>query len=649
MSRKKESALNQYIRKGAFYASVVEDGADLIFIVDYDGNILYHNSAVRGTLGYRPKGLVGKNFFDYILPTSLDEIRKRFRQSQRRAYTEKVEIQFHCKDRSYRFLEFNAINLKHKEGLEGFILDCRDITQRKRDAEELVRLQKAKDQFLANISHEIRTPINGIAGMAGLLSQDSSPEERATYLNAIKHSAENLKVIINDILDLAAIDSGKLRFERIPFNLQELLPPLVGMFAYQAKEKKLQLTYRVEPSLNRNLLGDPVRLNQILINLISNAIKFTHAGGIEITCTEEQRKKDGCIVKIEVVDTGVGVPTDKLDRIFESFSQADASVTRKYGGSGLGLTIVKQLVDLQHGTIEVLSKEQKGSNFIVRIPYAFAHREGKTNNTAPSHSVNKFDRQVQGTRILLVEDNDINRLYAKSILQQWNCAVDTAENGFVAIEKVKNNDYDVVLMDVQMPVVDGYEATRTVRLMDSPMKDVPIVALTANATRTDIAKCLASGMNDYLPKPFTPDDLYGKLFIELNIRAPEPSAEVPAKTVEVEKESSYDLSYLRSVSANDQKFIQEMVQTFVQTIPPILTEMERSLTSKDWHRLSRLAHQIKPTFTLLGMDSLRKTIFFIEEHARLKSNLSKLTSVTTDFIRDCSAAIEELQDEVPGI
>jgi PAS domain S-box-containing protein len=199
--------LEQYVKKGSFYETVVQDGSDLIFIVDYDGNIFYHNSSVRVTLGYRSKSLIGKNFFDFIRSSTLEELKIKFKQSQKRAYTEKVEFQFRCADRSYKFLEFNAINLMHRDNLSGFILDCRDITQRKEDAEELVRLQKAKEQFLANISHEIRTPINGIAGMASLLSQNPTSEERETYLSAIKHSAENLKVIINDILDLAAIES----------------------------------------------------------------------------------------------------------------------------------------------------------------------------------------------------------------------------------------------------------------------------------------------------------------------------------------------------------------------------------------------------------------------------------------------------------
>ncbi len=632
----------QYVRKGSFYEAVVEDGSDLIFIVDFEGNIHYHNASVKDTLGYRAKSLTGKNFFNYILQTSVNDLKVKFRQSQKRAYTEKVEIQFLCADRSYKFLEFNAINLKHKVKLNGFILDCRDITQRKRDAEELVRLQKAKEQFLANISHEIRTPINGIAGMAELLSQDASPEDRGTYLNAIKHSAENLKVIINDILDVAAIESGKLRFEKIPFNLHDLLPSIIGTFAYQAKEKKILLDYKIPPSLNQNLLGDPVRLNQILINLISNAVKFTHSGEIHVICSAELRKKTSCCVKIEVSDTGVGVPADKLETIFESFSQADASVTRKYGGSGLGLTIVKQLVGLQKGTISVKSEEYKGSNFIVRIPYGFAKSGGLKKNTQKTFRSLK-SKIVNELKILLVEDNDINRLYAKSILKQWNCVIDIAENGLVAIEKIKNNFYDVVLMDVQMPVMDGYEATKAIRRMDSPMRHAPIVALTANATKTDIEKCLSSGMNDYLPKPFTPDDLYRKIFNNLKIKGRKNGT---MKGFIAGKKVNFDLGYLHSVSDNNHEFIQEMIRTFVQSIPPVLKEMDASLSQKDWEKLSRLAHQIKPSFTLLGIDALRKTIFYIEENAHQKTNLSALIHATNEFIQDCAKVIIELKREI---
>ena len=344
------------------------------------------------------------------------------------------------------------------------------------------------------------------------------------------------------------------------------------------------------------------------------------------------------------MDTGVGVPSDKLDTIFESFSQADASVTRKYGGSGLGLTIVKQLVELQDGVIEVQSEEHKGSNFIVKIPYAFGRSERLKKSDLPKEDGSFNEHTLKGMRVLLVEDNDINRLYAKSILNQWNCIVDIAENGLVAIEKIKYNFYDVVLMDVQMPVMDGYEATRAIRLMDSHMRDATIVALTANATPADIQKCLASGMNDYLPKPFTPDDLYRKIFRDLTVNSERQNGN-PRK-IRKESTSSFDLAYLRSVSDNNHEFLQEMIQTFVDSTPPVLKEMQAAATAKNWKKLSRLAHQIKPSFGLMGMDALRKTVFSIEEDADQRKDVDELVSTTHSFIKDCTAVVAALQKEI---
>lgn len=632
--------LQQYVKKGSFFKAVVEDGSDIIFVVDFTGKIQYHNTSVHETLGYRSNSLIGKNFFDYILPETVQELKRQFKQSQKRAYSENVEFQFLCKDLTYRFLEFNAINLKHKEGLEGFILDCRDIAQRKENEAELVRLQKAKEQFLANMSHEIRTPINGIVGMANLLGQNPSPEERDMYLSAIKHSAENLTVIINDILDLAAIESGKLRFEKIAFNLKDFLPSLISTFTYQAREKRIALEYHIEEQLNKILLGDPVRLNQILINLISNAVKFTHTGSIKVNCSAEREVKGVCWVRIEVIDTGVGIPDEKLTTIFESFSQADASVTRKYGGTGLGLTIVKQLVELQKGSISVKSSEHIGSAFIVLIPY----NVGKA--SAISLSSPKNARALKNAKaaqlfVLLVEDNDINRLYAKSILKNWNCFTDTAENGMVAIEKIKNHEYDVVLMDIQMPVMDGYETTRAVRMMETPQRNVPILALTANATRADVEKCIAAGMNDYLPKPFTPDDLYRKLFKELKITPKEKQKKKPSAG----SAKLYNLDYLRSVSGDNEEFIREMVLTFTQTIPPVLDEMQDALKNKDWENLARMAHQIKPSFTLMGLNPLRKAIVFIEENSKYATRLDELPQVVSELVVQCNIILPELEKE----
>lgn len=632
--------LEAYVKKGNFYKAVVEDGSDIIFIVDFDGNILYHNASVHETLGYRAKSLIGKNFFDYILPASLSELKTSFKQTQKRLYTEKVEFQFLCKDKTFRFLEFNAINLKNKEGLPGLILDCRDITQRKNDAVELLRLQKAKEQFLANISHEIRTPINGIAGIAGLLSQNQTAEEREMYLSAIRHSSENLKVIINDILDLAAIDSGKLKFEKIAFNLKDLLPSLISTFTYQAREKNLALHYTIDESLNRILMGDPVRLNQVLINLISNAVKFTHTGAIHVKCELEKVQRGICHVRISVKDTGVGIPAEKLNTIFESFSQADESVTRRYGGTGLGLTIARQLVELQKGRIEVHSQEHVGSTFTVYIPYAVGST--KASRQTSQHVANSMAIKTQDVRVLLVEDNDINRLYAKSILQTWKCNTDIAENGLIAIEKLKNNSYDVILMDVQMPVMDGYEATKAIRRMPHPTGITPIVALTANATKIDVEKCLAAGMNDYLSKPFTPEDLHQMLFEKLKI-VPMSASELKGTSIN----KQYNLAYLKNMSGNNQEFIKEMVQTFIQSIPISIKEMEDALSLSDFNQVARIAHQIKPSMTLLGIDQLKERAIKIEESAKnSKVPTLELQINVMEFTQTCRDIISDLTEEL---
>ncbi len=481
--------------------------------------------------------------------------------------------------------------------------------------------------------------------MANLLSLNPSPDEREMYLNAIKHSAENLKVIINDILDLTAIESGKLKFEKIAFNPKDLLPSLINTFTYQAKEKKLSLDYSIDEKLNKILLGDPVRLNQVLINLISNAVKFTHTGSITINCTTEREQRGICWVRIEVTDTGVGIPEEKLNTIFESFSQADASVTRRYGGTGLGLTIVRQLVELQHGKIHVVSKEHVGSTFMVSIPYSIGKVSAIT-QSAPRHEHVLKDVNIAQLRVLLVEDNDINRLYAKSILKNWQCYIDVAENGLVAVEKIKNNFFDVILMDVQMPVMDGYEATRAIRMMNQSAS-VPIIALTANATQSDVEKCLASGMNDYLPKPFTPEDLYHKLFEDLKIRPANKSVEkVSAPPVETPKKTSYNLEYLRSISGNNEEFIREMITTFIQTIPSILDDMAVAVSVNDWEKLSRLAHQVKPSFTLMGLDAMRSEILFMELNGKSLTNLDQLPATVSEFISQCQTLIPDLSKEL---
>lgn len=639
-------SIKNYVKRGLFYKSVVEDGSDIIFIVTYEGEILYHNNSVKETLGYKPNSLVGKNFFDFILPEALPALKKKYKVSTRQRYSEAIEFQFLCMDSTYKYLEFNSINLKHKEEIEGLILDCRDITERKRDAEELRKAQKAKDQFLANISHEIRTPINGIAGMAALLNENPGREDQVTYLGAIKSASENLKVIINDILDLASIESGKLKFERIGFNLNDLLQALGNTFMLQAKEKHLDFTFNIEASAKRIFIGDPVRLNQILINLISNAIKFTHSGGIKLRCSAHPEKIKGkCALKFEVADTGIGIHKDKLNTIFERFSQADASITRKYGGTGLGLTIVKQLVELQSGSISVNSKEGKGTTFTVTIPYLIGNQNDIAEISSKAIKSHTYRNSLKDMRVLLVEDNDINRLYASNVLKTWNCSLEIAENGYVAVEKLKNNIFDIILMDVQMPVMDGYEATQAIRMSEPPKNKIPIIALTANATRKDIERCLAAGMNDCVPKPFTPDELFRILIKHSGEKQRATFAEV--QTSQSFTNGKPDLTYLKKISNNNEQFIREMLETVQSTIPKILAEIQSATERRDWVKISKLVHKIKPTLTMLDLQRARDEAVLLEEYTANQKDVHSLPGRLTQFVAALEIALKELQALYP--
>ena len=622
--------LQAYVRKGLFYKSVVEDGSDIIFLVDYEGTVLYHNHSVRETLGYSHNSLVGKNFFDYVPPHLLPYFKKQFTISTRKTFNKGIEFQFKCKDKSYKYLEFNSVNLSKKEGIKGLILDCRDITQRKKDAEELLRAQKAKEQFLANISHEIRTPINGIAGMAGLLSQNPTHEEQKTYLNAIKSAADNLKVIINDILDLASIESGKMQLEKIGFNLNDLLYSLIETFSMQAKEKRIDLTYVLDKEADRIFIGDPVRLNQILINLISNAIKFTHVGSIKINVQAQKQKGQWYKLRFDITDTGIGIPRDKLQTIFESFSQADASVTRKYGGTGLGLTIVKQLVELQGGSIFVSSKENMGSTFTFYLPYQ-AGKKAKPVEISKYQPKNKEPFKYYS--ILLVEDNDINRLYASSILKMWGCHFETAENGVVALEKIRNHSFDAILMDVQMPVMDGLETAKAIRQGDPKKRNVLIIALTANATQQDYQKCLDAGMNDCIIKPFTQQDLFNSLNKHLG-RKQVPKKENGNGIKERKPNTLVDLSYLRKMSNNNQDFINEIIDTFLESMPGSINEITQNAASGNWEQVAKIVHKIKPTITLMGIHSLKDKVVALEQEAKDLPGSSKAITLVQE-VSDC--------------
>ncbi len=417
-------------------------------------------------------------------------------------------------DKTLREAEIIREGMAARENLERATIDREIAMIEKQKAEESRRLEQ---QFLANMSHEIRTPMNAVIGMTNLVLKTNLDEQQLKYLKAIKVSSDNLLVIINDILEVSKIEAGKIELEEIPFLVSDVLGNVNSVLHFRAEEKGLKLVMEEEGNIP-GLLGDPSRLNQVLINLVGNAIKFTERGSVEVKCRVEENNGDRVRIAFSVKDTGIGIPEEKIGKIFERFTQASSDTNRRYGGTGLGLTISRQLVELQGGSIGATSKPGEGTTFMFSIPYSVVE------NVAAAKAPAELQLDpIAGTRIQLVDDNAFNHIVAVDTLKEYLPAatVDVAENGNVAIAKLQQATYDLVLMDIQMPEMDGYDATQYIRRnFSAPLNAIPILAMTANATREEIEKCRLCGMNDHIAKPFVPENLLLKMSEVLGQRRP---------------------------------------------------------------------------------------------------------------------------------
>ncbi|RKR81919.1 phospho-acceptor domain-containing protein [Mucilaginibacter gracilis] len=366
-----------------------------------------------------------------------------------------------------------------------------------------------KSQFLSTMSHEIRTPMNAVIGFTHLLLQLEPRPDQMEYLKLLKFSAENLLVLINDILDFSKIEAGKVEFEDADFSIRELVSNIRLALLQKANEKDIQLKLLIDDDMPGAVKGDPVRLGQILTNLISNAIKFTKIGRVTILASFNKKTATETIIDFEISDTGIGIPADKLEHIFDSFTQAAADTTRKYGGTGLGLTITKKLLELMGSEIKVKSEVGVGSTFYFSIKLKNSNVQFVNDIKSPLQIETK---SLKGVKLLIAEDNQINVILAKQYMKLWDVECDVAENGEIALTLVQTNNYDMVLMDLQMPELDGYQTTVAIRnLPDEKFKNLPIIALTASAMLDIKDQAFVVGMNDYLSKPFNPDELYKKI------------------------------------------------------------------------------------------------------------------------------------------
>lgn len=523
-----------------------------------------------------------------------------------------------------------------------------DISEQKRTEAELIKAKELaekavviKEQFLTNMSHEIRTPMNGIIGFAKILESTKLDNDQKQSVEAIKKASHNLMFIINDILDFSKIEANKMTFEAVNFSLSKTVNYVIELLCPNAKEKKIKLLYEIDPNINDNLIGDPTKLSQILVNLIGNALKFTEKGYVEVIVTEMLETETDSLIKFSVVDTGIGIPNDKIDSIFESFNQASNETTRKYGGTGLGLTITRKLVELQGGKITVESVVSKGSEFSFSLEYKKAQK-GTGNLTTLKNRIIAPDF-LKDVKILLVEDNELNQLLAVKVFGKWDKQIDIAYNGKIAIEKITNTDYDIILMDIQMPEMDGNELTHYIRTKMGDKSTVPIIALTAHATLEEEKRCLQNGMNDYLSKPYDFNVLLEKLYQNLNINKgiAIQSPELPVQEMTTEKLINF--KYLKDFAEGDDTFIKNMVSIFLENTPETMAIILKSNKTDDIKTLKEEIHKLKSSISLLGIFKASESIAIIENEIETNPLGQKRTEEVIYLNEICQLAIKELE------
>lgn len=492
-----------------------------------------------------------------------------------------------------------------------------DITERVQIEDELIQAKKktdelarAKDLFLANVSHEIRTPMNGILGIAGLLAKTKLNQKQQKMTGMIKDAANNLLVIVNDILNFEKISAGKIELENIQFLLNEKLALLTESFQYKAKEKNIQLSFHDSIGHPLEVVGDPYRLSQIVTNLLANAIKFTDKGSVEIKLQTITETPEDIFIRIEVKDSGIGIPEDKIESLFQPYQQADSATSRKYGGTGLGLSIVKNLVNLMGGRIGVESKIDAGSIFSIQLPF-----KSSAQATQPAFAITDYN-QLKGLRVLLAEDVEMNQFIARSILEEKGVYVTEAIDGRETIEKVQNFSFDLILMDISMPYIDGIQATSIIRSMqDSPNSTIPIIALTANALEGDKQKYLNAGMNGYISKPFLEEE-----FLMVILQCMQKNdfcfSSDNEHLINPTNEKLYSEAHLMGMGKYQKAFIDKMIGLFLQTMPEDIELLQETARNKDWRQVERTAHRIKSAIRSMGIQSAIQTIRYIEEAAQ---------------------------------
>jgi len=514
----KVSYERQIVWQNTRMEALLESTSSVIFSINSEYKITSYNNAAKKIFKTFYRIEIRDNFDVFKIPFD-DDNKYMMKENFAKAFSGKRVTVVHRIDKLFFETTFNPIKTDDSKQILGVSIFSQDITQEKNNEIGLIEAKKeadssasAKSQFLSNMSHEIRTPMNAIIGLTNVLLDTELSESQKENLNVLKFSADNLLVIINDILDLSKIESGKLTFETINFNPGRIIEQVAKTFSFQVKGKSVKIIGDVEESIPEQLIGDPYRLTQMLNNLVSNAVKFTEKGVVTISAEfVENIDENQALIEFKVSDTGIGIPKGKLNSIFDSFTQASTDTTRKFGGTGLGLAITKQLVEVQGGIINVDSELNKGTTFTFTIPFAI----GNTKKQKTLENKKMSEEVLAGLNIAVAEDNKANQLVIRQVLSRWKINVILLDNGKEAVEYLEKETPDLLFMDLQMPEMNGFDAIKVIRDKNSKVlkHDLPVLALTADVFPETRDRIYSSGMNDYLLKPFDIEKLKDKLIL----------------------------------------------------------------------------------------------------------------------------------------